>query len=225
MWRWWYNETKLTKIGHTQSISLNILTSKNDLSFICWKKHSYSMWQLNLSSSALTQPVSIFRDVVRRNPVAANLSTASSQRRLLPETLLHDSAEEGMPCTLADDIAIILSLISNTDWIMVVTLNNESTSFTDLWGFRFMSLNLTHCQLFLSSFCLYPRASVVVHSQTDCNTQQLETTDSNVKLNFLNRHLFTLYLFDCSWLRKQNKHLIVSASLMWEPAASCSLTL
>lgn len=59
-----------------------------------------------------------WRDVTRRNPVAANQSPASSYRRLLsadrPEILSPVSTERGMPCALAD-IIIILSLILYTN--------------------------------------------------------------------------------------------------------------
>lgn len=108
------------------------------------------MWKLNLSSSTLSQSVSIFSDVTRRNPVAANQSPASSYRCVLPADRLEilcpvstereRESERGMPSTLADIITIIiLSLIFNTDWITVMTLNSKSSSFT---GFPFISSNL-----------------------------------------------------------------------------------
>lgn len=85
------------------------------------------MWRLNLSSSALWQPVSIFSDVTRRNPVAANQSPACSYRRLLPadRIVCPVSTQRGMPCMLADIIITIIissSLIFNTNWIMAVIL-------------------------------------------------------------------------------------------------------
>lgn len=108
-----------------------------------------SMGKLNLSSLTLRRPVSIFSDVTRRNPVAANQSPAFSYRRVLPADRLvlwaqrERERERGMPSTLADIITIIISpliFLIITNWIAAVTLNSRSSSFT---GFLLISSNLT----------------------------------------------------------------------------------
>lgn len=104
------------------------------------------------------QLVSMLSDIIRRDPAAANQSPVSSAA---PWWAWNDGAR-GMPCTCADIISVIISLI--TQWIFAT--KRKSSSFTDSQALSF----------FFSCCCWScPPASAGIHSQPDEEGDQPET--------------------------------------------------